>query len=402
MATKKALIIGCGIAGPAVALFLQRAGITAEIYEARSAADDYAGLFLTVATNGMAVLQTLGLQDLVQAEGFPTPRLVIWNSSGKQLGEVAVGTPANTGAVSVTIKRGVLQRILREAVLRQGITVAFGKQLQTIAVTDAQGVVATFADGTTAAGDFLIGCDGIHSRVRQIVDPAAPPPTYTGLLSGGGFAHSATLSPTPETMHMIFGQRAFFGYLVKPNGEIYWFENHEQRGDPTRATMTALGSAAWQQKLLALHAADQPLIREIILATHDEIGMYPIYDIPTLPRWRQGPVVLLGDAAHATSPSAGQGAALALEDALVLAQCVRDIPQPAAAFAAYEQRRRKRAEQVVNYSRARGSNKALTNPVARWLRDLTMPFILRHFAKPSALAWLYNYEVDWNQRVFCK
>jgi len=254
-----------------------------------------------------------------------------------------------------------------------------------------------FLKGSRLTGD--IGCDGVHSRTRQFVLPDAPPPIYTGLVSASGFAHSAHIPPTPATQHFIFGKCAFFGYLIKPAGEIYWFENHDGPGEPRRADLTTTAQAEWRAKLLALHHHDLPLISEIIRATADEIAVYPIYDIPTLPHWHRGPVMLIGDAAHATSPSAGQGASLALEDAIVLAQCLRDIPNLADAFATFEGLRRVRAEKIVKFSRERGSNKALANPVARWFRDLMMPFFLKHFANSTSFAWLYNYKVDWQQTI---
>jgi 2-polyprenyl-6-methoxyphenol hydroxylase-like FAD-dependent oxidoreductase len=113
-----------------------------------------------------------------------------------------------------------------------------------------------------------------------------------------------------------------------------------------------------------------------------------------------GPVALLGDAVHAVSPNSGQGASLAMEDGLVVARCLRDQPDqpdqpdPARAFAAYERLRRPRVERVVAYSRRLGQSKALGNPVARWMRDLILPFALKHFASPEAHAWLYTYRVD--------
>lgn len=144
---------------------------------------------------------------------------------------------------------------------------------------------------------------------------------------------------------------------MKPTGEIYWFNNLAYPDEPRRSELEAIPQAAWQQRLLALHSKDQPFIPDIIRATESPIGKYPIYDIPTLPRWHAGPVVLIGDAAHATSPSAGQGTSQALEDAVVLAQCVRDIPNLEDAFAAYEQIRRKRAEKVVSFRGKRGVTK---------------------------------------------
>ncbi len=288
MTTKNrtALVIGCGIAGPAAALFLQRAGIEATIYEAQPAPDDFAGLFLTVAANGMHVLQTLGVEAEVATAGFATPRLVMWSSSGKRLGEVRVGPSTEQGTTSTTVRRGVLQRILREKALRQGIEIEFGKRLTSVDVVGQQ-VTAHFEDGRSATGDFLVGCDGIHSATRRFVDACAPRPTYTGLISGGGFAQNAALpaplAPMPNTMHMIFGQRAFFGYLVQPSGDIYWFENHEYPGEPRRSTLEATPQRQWRETLLHLHSADQPRIGDIVRAT-DKIGMYPIYDMPTVPR----------------------------------------------------------------------------------------------------------------------
>jgi FAD-dependent urate hydroxylase len=127
--------------------------------------------------------------------------------------------------------------------------------------------------------------------------------------------------------------------------------------------------------------------------------MYPIYDIPTQRLWHKGPVVLIGDAAHATSPSAGQGASMALEDAIVLAQCLRDLPDHTAAFQRFDELRRARAERVVKSSRQLGANKVAPNAVVRWWRDLMLPFILRTFVKPESLAWLVNHRVEWEARV---
>jgi len=314
MAKKKGIIIGCGIAGPALAMFLRRAEIDAAIYEAQPAPNDYAGLFLNVASNGLHVLKSLGIEHQIQAEGFPSTHMVMWNGKGKRLGMVRNGTENHHGVV---IKRGLLQKALREAAVQQGIPIQYGKRLKEIRVEHQQ-VTAFFEDGTTASGDFLVGCDGIHSRTRQIIDPEAPPPSYTGLLSLGGFAHSEKIPPTPGLQHMIFGKNAFFGYLVKPSGEIYWFSNVEEKGEPTRKELSAIPTETWRNKLLDLHREDAGPVLEIIGSTA-EIGVYPIYDIPTQSVWHQGPIALIGDAVHATSPNAGQGASLALEDAMVLA-----------------------------------------------------------------------------------
>ncbi|MEP7190884.1 MAG: NAD(P)/FAD-dependent oxidoreductase, partial [Roseiflexaceae bacterium] len=338
---------------------------------------------------------TLGLEAQVTAEGFPIPRMIMWSGSGKRLGEVHNGAVPGQGAVSVVLKRGALHRILREAALRQGVPITWGKALAEIDVTADGAAIARFADGTTARGDFLVGGDGLHSRTRQIIAPNAPKPSYTGLISCGGYAHNTSLVPTPDTQHFIFGKRAFFGYFVKPSGEIYWFNNMAYPGTPRRSELEAIPSLEWQRRLLDVHRDDPAFILEIIRASEGAIGAYPIYDVPSTPTWHAGPIVLLGDAAHAMSPSAGQGSSLAMEDAIMLAKCVRDVPVLQDAFAAYEQLRRARAERAVKFSRARGNNKAASNPLARWFRDLLLPFFLKVGANPAALDWVYTYKVDW-------
>jgi FAD-dependent urate hydroxylase len=140
------------------------------------------------------------------------------------------------------------------------------------------------------------------------------------------------------------------------------------------------------------------LVGRIIDATDGPIGAYPIHDLPTVATWASSRVCLVGDAAHATSPSAGQGASIACEDAVVVAQCLRDCPDAPSAFERYEKLRRSRVERVVAYSRKRGSNKT-AGPIARTFRDLMMPIVLKRLAKPDAHAWLYRHHIDWNQEV---
>lgn len=398
MANRRALIIGGGIGGPVAGMALKRAGIEATVYEASNAPADYVGLFLNTSSNGLDVLRTLDIDAAGQADGFPIPRMVMWSGSGRRLGEVANGIRLPDGTVSVALRRGLLQRVLREEAERRGVRFEFGKRLDTYQAAGSE-VIASFADGTEAEGDLLIGADGIHSATRQTMDPAAPQPTYTGLLSIGGYSHSTTVPPTPDTQHFVFGRRAFFGYLVRTSGEIWWFVNLNRPDEPSRAELAGTSTQEWKRRLLDLFAGDLDRISEIIRATHSEIGAYTVHDLSTIPTWHRGPVVLLGDAAHATSPNAGQGASLAMEDALVLALCLRDIPEVDAALATYERQRRERAEKVVAYSRRLGQSKTISNPLGVWIRDLVMPVALRRFANPQAHAWLYTYHVDWDDKV---
>jgi len=391
---KKALILGCGIAGPAVALFLKRAGFEDEIFEARKTPEGFA---LSLSSNGVEVLKMLGLDGPVMAEGSPVTRGMMWNGKGKRLGEV---TLAGEGRKSVFIKRVPLGMILAEEAERQGIKIERGKKLESIETTNTGSVVATFQDGTAARGDLLIGCDGVHSRTRQLIDPAFSGPVYTGLMNTGGYTSGVQVSSPPETTHFVFGKRAFFGYHVSPSGYIYWFANYVQAQEPVREASERSTHEERKQRLLELFRDDQPFIREIIGAAEETFPDFPSYALPTQPAsWHKGRVVLLSDAAHAISPSSGQGASMALEDAAVLAKCLRDIPNSEQAFATYEHLRRERTAKMFELGQRGDSGKFVTRPLQQWFRDLTTPIFLKLFANPKASDWIYSYRVDWDAPV---
>ncbi|TDC61024.1 FAD-dependent monooxygenase [Micromonospora sp. KC207] len=393
---KNALIIGGGIGGTAMAMALQRAGIESRIFEAYDRPAEYTGLFLNIASNGLDALRAIDVEVVERADGFPMPRMVMWSGTGKRLGEVANGMPLPDGTVSVCVRRGALQKALREQALDRGIGIEYGKRLETYEVT-ADGVFVKFTDGTDAAGDILIGADGIHSRTRQILDANSAKPRFTGLVGVGGYSRT-DLAPTTGTQHFIFGKRAFFGYLVRESGETYWFANLHRFDEPTRKELAAIPTAGWQRQLRDLFADDLPVISEIVTNSVGDIGAHLVYDIPTSPVWHRGPAVLIGDAVHATSPSAGQGASMAVEDAVILARCLRDAPDINAASTAYERLRRPRVERVVAYSKTLSDSKT-AGPVARVFRDLMMPIALKLFASPKSHAWMYTHHIDWNEKV---
>ena len=153
---------------------------------------------------------------------------------------------------------------------------------------------------------------------------------------------------------MIFGRQAFFGYSVRPSGEVFWFANvAATEAESRHGTTPPTGKAACGRCSPAT-----PVRRiDIIEATDRELAAYPIFDMPTVATLARGPMVMTGDAAHATSPSAGQGASMAMEDAVVLALCLRDASDASEAFAAYERLRRPRVERVVRYSARVGQTK---------------------------------------------
>lgn len=196
---------------------------------------------------------------------------------------------------------------------------------------------------------------------------------------------------------MTFGVDGFFGYQKVPTDEIYWFENHERKQAPDRAELDTISQEDWKEKLLRLHKDDHDEVTEIIRSTDRDIGKWPVYDLPSLSTWYQGTVCLIGDAAHATSPHVGQGASLAMEDAIVLAKCLRDIEVVPDAFETFEALRRDRVAEIVKMSRETENQKAPSNVVTRKVRDLVLPFFLKRGVE--SFEQIYSYRVDWNKDV---
>jgi 2-polyprenyl-6-methoxyphenol hydroxylase-like FAD-dependent oxidoreductase len=380
------VIVGAGIAGPALGIALKRAGIDSIVFEASDGPRDDAGAFLNLAPNGLSVLRALGVSARLDGLGFQNDRLVFHNETGRVIAEVPVG--------GVTVARGVLSRVLREAAEDAGVRVEFGKALTSI-TEHTGGVVAHFADGSSAHGFSLVGADGIHSRTRYTCFADAPTPTYRGIINLGGTVRT-DLPPTGRAMHMIFGRRGFFGYAVRPGGETYWFSNLGQKAEPPRG---ALINGDYRERLLAMHDGDPPEVIQIVGAVSGAIGAWPDYDIPSLPAWHRGAICLLGDAAHAIGPHVGQGSSLALEDAFVLAKCLRDIRDVPRAFATFERIRRVRVEPVAKQSRRSGRQKAPSGWLGRKIRDAILPVFLRSSAR--AATELYAYAPDWEQRIVC-
>jgi 2-polyprenyl-6-methoxyphenol hydroxylase-like FAD-dependent oxidoreductase len=399
-----ALIIGGGIAGPAAALALQRAGVEPIVFEAYPRPSADVGSYFTITPNGLDVLRTLGALERVRPIGIPTRKNVLWNERGRRLAEIPLGAPLAdgtvSGTVSQTMKRSGLGRLLLEEAIRRGVRVEFGKRLVSAAESPAGRVVARFEDGSEAVGDLLVAADGIHSPTRKLIDPSAPDGRYVGLTNFGGYTRDADgvrLEAEPAAWHMIFGRRAFFGYLLDPAGGAVWFAN-VPRDEITPAERAATSADAWRRRLVELFADDAGPAADLIRRGELELAGDNTYDLPHVPAWHRGRMIVIGDAAHAPSPSSGQGASMALEDAVVLAKCLRDAGSIRDAFVAYEGLRRDRVERIVAQG-ARSSGSKIPGRLGRIARDLMLRVMLRFFVTEKSLAWMYDYRVDWDEPV---
>jgi FAD-dependent urate hydroxylase len=396
--TNSVLIIGGGIAGTVAGIALTRAGCAATVYEAFEHGADGVGLFLTLAVNGVDALRAIDI-DAASLGGFDTPRMAIRLGSGELLADLPNGPTLAGGAVSRTITRAGLYASLRDEALRRGVRFVYGKRLVDAGPAGDGTVVARFEDGTDAVGTFLVGADGLYSRVRRIIDPRAPEPHYLGLLNTGGRARGVTTPTAPGTFEFVFGKRCFFGYVPAPDGDVWWFANPGRAKEPSRAELAAVSPEAWRAELLDLLAEDATPAAALVAATETIARGWGTHDLRRVPRWSRDRMLIIGDAAHAASPSSGQGASMAIEDAIVLARCVRDAPSVESAFATYEAARRPRVERVVAVGRRNGTGKT-PGLVGRGIRDLVLRLVFRNGAGGAeALRWMYDHPIRWEEEA---
>ncbi|WP_324605664.1 FAD-dependent monooxygenase [Streptomyces ipomoeae] len=285
-----------------------------------------------------------------------------------------------------------------DEVRRRDIPVLTGKRLKALDES-AGGVTAYFSDGSSASGDLLVGCDGVHSTVRRLILPEFATAPYTGLINIGGFTPAAGLGLAPGEHRMMFGRRAFFGCAVEPGGDVWWFANVGRKQAVNRDELEQISDAQWRARLAGVFARDRGPARDVI-RNSGPVTVSNSYEVDDLPVWHTARVVLAGDAAHAASPAAGQGASMAMEDAVVLAQCLRDLPSPEEAFRTFQELRRPRARRVTAQG-ARASKFKAVGPVKRRIRDRKLPALLAGHAASGehSLAWIYEHRVSWDTRV---
>jgi 2-polyprenyl-6-methoxyphenol hydroxylase-like FAD-dependent oxidoreductase len=381
------------VAGPATAMALQQAGIEAVVLEARDRAATGAGSYLTIAPNGLDALATIGCLDLVRDLGFPSRRNTMLGATGRRLGSITLGTPLADGTPAVTIKRPHLTRALLDEAAGRGIEVRYAAKVASVR-TEGERAVAVLEDGSTVEGDLLVGASGVHSAVRTAVAPDAPAPRYVGLTNFGGITRDTSLARDlpADGWQFTFGRHAFVGLHRTPADEVVWFVNVPEP-EIRREQRAAATSAAWQARLADLVADDAGPARALIEAGELELAGDNTYDLGHVATWHRGRLVLVGDAAHAPSPSSGQGVSLALEDAVVLAGCLASSPHLPAAFDSFVAARRERVEKVVAVG-ARSSSSKIPGRIGRVPMEAIMRVVFRYLVTDQAQEWITGYRVS--------
>jgi 2-polyprenyl-6-methoxyphenol hydroxylase-like FAD-dependent oxidoreductase len=396
-AAQTALVIGGGIAGPVAATALTMAGIDAAVYEARMPDPCLAngiGGSLALEPNGLAALRIVGADDAVRAAAVPITRSVmsIASKPGREM-----PTPQGLGPRQL-IDRGAPHRILRDRAEQAAVRIHDAKKL--IRVDERpDGVTAHFADGSSASADVLIGADGVHSTVRRLIDPAAPGARYLGLLGFEGIVEDAiddpaTASRKSGTMTFAFGRRAY--YLTGSGPTAASAGARICRRPSTSASGKPAPCLPRLHTLRTAYANDVPGAR-LAAETNAETlqGVGGLHIMPPVPHWHRGRMVLVGDAVHAPSNSTGQGGSLAMESAIQLARCLRDISDVPAAFATYERLRRPRVEKIAARG-ARLSHAKAPGPIAQRMMQLMLPIVMATMNIEKTMTAEQSYTIDWN------
>ncbi|MGK8520263.1 FAD-dependent oxidoreductase [Nocardia asteroides] len=386
--TRTALVIGGGIAGPVVATALRKAGIDARVYEAYPGPSYGIGSGLALAPNGIAALDIIGAGDPVRAIAQPVSKLSM------AVGAKVLALPGLSDAPPLQlVDRSELHQALHRHAIAAGVPFEYGKRLVDVR-EDESGITARFADGSTATADVLIGADGIRSTVRTLIDPAAPGPDYTGML-GFGAITECDADLAPDTMTFAYGKRAYYLYWRTGDGRVAWGANLPHKEYLSLTAARAVPKAQWLRILRETYRDDTPGGELARRTGEDQLEVVgALHIMPPVPHWHRGRMVLVGDAVHAPSNSSGQGASLAIESAVQLARCLRDLPA-GEAFALYERLRRGRVEGIA--ARAAKINHSKTpGPVGRKIMQLLMPIMAKTVMKPEkTMGPEQRYRIDW-------
>ncbi|KIN05152.1 hypothetical protein OIDMADRAFT_39531 [Oidiodendron maius Zn] len=383
---RKALVIGAGPAGLAAAIQLKRKnGISCTVYEIHQEPTTLGGA-IGIPSNGLRLLDRLGVYEPLFGLAANTVNTVAYSSKGIELGEIDLWYWARekTGYGFMRVMRTDLQNMMLDAVLKEGIQIHYGKKMVSVEENDSE-VIATFSDGTKDTADLLLGCDGIHSSVRTLyVDPQAEP-EYSGLSAVFSFIHTSDILPTASTIRDMCG-------ILTPDGVVglmpctasgdtlFWLFSYEVPVPAVDNTQDA-----WEERrkaevegfkitlLRILHDAQGEfgtLLKQVVRTT-ETVQFYPVSRLPLGRKWSKGRCLLLGDAAHAMQPHAGQGTSLAMEDVFLLSRLLQVHSYTLSdVFGKFDEIRRPRVEKFYKLALINGERRKRTGPWAQWFKEL--------------------------------
>ena len=386
-----AAVIGAGIGGLTAALTLARAGLTVRVYEQAPALREV-GAGIQLAPNATRILHRRGLAEaLARVAVRPACTEVRRWDDGRVLWSqpLAHTVEARFGAPYYHLYRPDLLAVLAEA-LPAGI-LRLGHRLTAFA-EQPDGVALGFANGKSARADVVVGADGIHSTVREVLfGPESPrfsgSTAYRGLVPIERLAHV----PLQRQGYSWLGPDRHFVHYYVAGGRLLNFVAVCPAGAWRLESWSARGRV---EDALAEFAGFHPTVCQVIGAA-DETFRWALYDRPPLPAWSRGRVTLLGDAAHAMLPFLAQGACQAIEDAVVLAGLLASADRDTVAdrLVRYEALRKPRATRIQQGSYENATTYHLPDGPAQQERDARYAALARE-APYAARGWLFDYDAE--------
>ncbi len=356
-------ISGGGIAGLATAIALKNIGVECSIFEASNQMLPL-GAGLGLGINAMMAFRELGIYENIIRAGKALQSFTVFDQSGKPISKTSFNSTDSIG--NFTIHRAKLHEVLLSEI--EHSSVHTGKRIKDIEISGI-GIKLFFEDGSFHHTDYLIAADGINSRIRKKLLPQVSP-RYSGYTCWRAVVdgHSLNINETSET----WGANGRFGIVPLSENSVYWFACINAK--PFDPVMSEYKTKDLYKRFKDFHSP----IPEILRLTEDKDLIHnDISDIKPLNKFSFGRIVLIGDAAHATTPNMGQGACQAIEDAVVLAQCIADNSDFETAFKMFEKCRLKRTKWITDTSRKVGLIAQLENPLLIRLRNAAlrlMPF----------------------------
>ncbi|MHA6719982.1 FAD-dependent oxidoreductase [Sphingomonas sp. RS6] len=342
MQSLKTLVIGGGIGGLTAAIALRQKGFPVEVIERDPSWSVY-GVGIIQQANVLRAMATLGLLDDYISAGVGFDAVEIYRPDGVKVARVPAprlleGYPANMG-----IGRPALHKVLGDRTIALGAEVRLGITAESI-VDDGEQVAVTFSDGTAGIYDIVIGADGVYSQTRATLLPDSETPQFTGQAV---WRYNFPRWPDLDALHAYNGPTGV-GFVPISDALMYMYVTTPEPDNP-RYPREGL-AAAMRGKL----ANCAPAIRELAEQITDDDGVVyrPLEGMLVEGPWHKGRVVLLGDAVHATTPHLGQGAGMAIEDSIVLAEELTRHDAVEDAFTAYRARRFDRCAYIVRESLA--------------------------------------------------
>jgi len=366
-------IVGGGIGGLTLAIALQRKGFNAVVYEHAPQIKSL-GAGLGLAANAVKAFFEVGIGDEVLEVSQVIKMVRIKDTEGHILTETdAAHLSAKLGTINnFTVHRADLHDVLLRR-LQPG-TLHLNKGCVDVQQQPG-GVTLRFSDGTQTQADYVIAADGIHSPIRKKLLPDSTP-RYAGYTCWRAVIDDVPAGFDFDETSETWGAGSRFGIVPLSERRVYWFACIN--AGPNDPRMRDFGIDDLRAHFSHFHS---PIPELLAMTQNNQLIWSDIMDLKPLTRFAFGNIVLMGDAAHATTPNLGQGACMAVEDAAILANCIEDYATPEEAFRQFEAKRIARTTRIVNNSWTLGKAAQLHNPLLVTLRNLAIRLTPPQFAE---------------------